>query len=366
MDDAPDDVLRIAGLDHAFGEGELRSPILHGIDLAIRPGELVIMTGPSGCGKTTLLTLIGGLRRVQEGSLRVLGRELHGLDDAGLIGVRRKIGFIFQAHNLFESLTAMQNVRMALELEGKDAGEVRRRASQALTDVGLAHRLHYKPRGLSGGQRQRVAIARALANRPRLILADEPTAALDAESTRIVMEQMQGLRDQGSTILVVTHDVKILNLADRVISMAEGRIKSNVATTESIRICMFLSKCPAFATLKPEALAEAAKDIRRERFAAGSTVIREHDEGDKFYVINRGTADVLRADEGGDDRKVGTLAEGDSFGEAALLGDRPRNASVVANEDLEVYTLDKTAFQRAVASTSSFREQLLKIYFQRQ
>ena len=151
-------------------------------NLDVFAGEIVIMTGPSGSGKTTLLTLIGGLRSVQEGSLGVLGQELQGAAAAEVVGMRHKVGFIFQAHNLFASLTAMQNVMMGMELFPMTRAEMRHRATELLTRLGLAHRLHYKPRSLSGGQKQRVAIARGLAHRPKLLLADEPTAALDEKS----------------------------------------------------------------------------------------------------------------------------------------------------------------------------------------
>jgi putative ABC transport system ATP-binding protein len=254
---------------------------------------------------------------------------------------------------------------MALELRDANPARVRKRAEEALIDVGLKERISYKPKGLSGGQRQRVAIARALVNKPKLILADEPTAALDADSTQIVMDLMKRLtKQEGTTILIVTHDIKILSLADRIVSMADGRIKSNTPTTETIRVCMFLSKCPAFASLKPEELANVASKLRLERFAAGSTVIRQGDEGDKFYIISQGTADVLRAEEGGS-RKLATLREGDFFGETALLENQPRNASVVAADDLEVYTLDKISFRDAIDSTATFKEQLLKVFYQR-
>ena len=158
-DDNNGEALKITGLNHSFGTGEIRNQILFGIDLTIEPGELVIMTGPSGCGKTTLLTLIGSLRHIQEGSLRVLGWELAGLSDAELVEVRRNIGFIFQTHNLFESLTALQNVRMALELKDSNSARNRQRAEEVLIQVGLKERIGYKRKGLSGGQRQRVAIA---------------------------------------------------------------------------------------------------------------------------------------------------------------------------------------------------------------
>ncbi len=225
-------------------------------------------------------------------------------------------------------------------------------------------RTHSRPRGLSGGQRQRVAIARALVNRPRLILADEPTAALDKGSTDIVMDLLVAHKNQGGTILVVTHDEKILGRADRIISMADKQIKSNV-TNETFRICMFLRNCPVFDTLHPEELANVAVKLVPEHYPAGATVIRQDDEGDKFYVISQGKADVLK-DEGTGLVRVAVLARGESFGEVALLEDQPRNATVRAIDDLEVYTLDKRSFREAIASTSSFEQQLRAAFSQRQ
>jgi energy-coupling factor transporter ATP-binding protein EcfA2 len=210
-----------------------------------------------------------------------------------------------------------------------------------------------------------VAVARALVNRPRLILADEPTAALDSKSTTKVLDQMRKLTAQGSTILIVTHDVKILSLADRIVSMAEGRIKSNELVTESIRLCMYLSRCPAFATLKPEALANLASTMVPERFEAGDVVIRQDDEGDRFYLINQGKVDVLR-DDGQGPQKVATLEEGQFFGETSLMEDKPRNATVVATTPLDVYTIDKPRFRQAMESTAPIREQILKVFYQRQ
>jgi putative ABC transport system ATP-binding protein len=159
--------------------------------------------------------------------LNVLGQEVVGLHDADLVKFRRNIGFIFQSHNLFESLTACQNVEMAIEL-WHTRSEKRQRAIEILTQVGLSHRIDYKPKSLSGGQNQRVAIARALVNQPALILADEPTAALDKQSGREVVLLMQKLaREQGRTILMVTHDNRILDVVDRIISMVDGRLESD-------------------------------------------------------------------------------------------------------------------------------------------
>src|SRR5438034_9796181 len=211
--------VRVAGLNHHYGQGDTRSQVLFDNHLEIAPGEIVILTGPSGSGKTTLLTLVSGLRTVQTGSVQVLGRELRGLRPAELIQSRRGIGFIFQAHNLFDSLTACQNVKMALELPGARRAGLRERpgnarATELLTALGLGHRIYYKPAQLSGGQRQRVAIARALANRPKLVMADEPTAALDEKSGRDVVNLLQQLaREEGTTSLIVTHDNRILDVA---------------------------------------------------------------------------------------------------------------------------------------------------------
>ncbi len=219
--------VKICNLNYFYGQGELRKQVLFDINLALPKGKIVILTGPSGSGKTTLLSLIGALRTVQDGSLNVLGQEIVGLSKADLVKVRCNIGFIFQAHNLFESLTACQNVEMAIEV-WHTRPEKRQRAIEILTNVGLANRIDYKPKSLSGGQNQRVAIARALVNQPALILADEPTAALDKKSGREVVLLMQKLaKENGCTILMVTHDNRILDVADRIISMVDGRLESD-------------------------------------------------------------------------------------------------------------------------------------------
>jgi putative ABC transport system ATP-binding protein len=224
----PQPIVDIQNLSFAFGEGELKKRILHDVSLRILPGEIVILSGPSGSGKTTLLTLISGLRTLQEGSARVLGRELRGATASALMGLRRRIGFIFQAHNLLGYLTALQNVETIFHLQPEVSGaEARRRSVETLTTLGLDERLHYHPARLSGGQRQRVAIARALAATPELILADEPTAALDSHSGRTVVKLLEELaRSRGIPILMVTHDTRILDTADRVVEMEDGRIKA--------------------------------------------------------------------------------------------------------------------------------------------
>ena len=219
-------VIHAQHLSHHFGEGSLKKQVLFDINLEISGGEIVILTGPSGSGKTTLLTLLGGLRSAQEGSLKILGQEVLNASKSQLSQLRRNVGYIFQAHNLLRFLTAQQNVRMALELHdaffGEDLDAI---AADMLKEVGLADHVRYYPDQLSGGQRQRVAIARALVSHPKIVLADEPTAALDKKSGRDVVEVMQRLaKEQGCTILLVTHDNRILDIADRIIYMEDGRL----------------------------------------------------------------------------------------------------------------------------------------------
>jgi putative ABC transport system ATP-binding protein len=220
------DVIDIQNLNHYFGQGKLKKQVLFQINLKIIAGEIVILTGPSGSGKTTLLSLIGGLRSVQEGSLQHFEKELRGASEEQLVQTRRQIGYIFQAHNLLPFLTARQNVQMSIELQEHLGGrETEERAALILEKVGLGHRIDYYPDSLSGGQKQRVAIARALAGNPPLVLADEPTAALDSKTGRDVVNLMQRLaKEHRRTIVLVTHDNRILDIADRIVHMEDGRL----------------------------------------------------------------------------------------------------------------------------------------------
>lgn len=220
------EVIDIQNLNHYFGQGTLKKQVLFQINLKITEGEIVILTGPSGSGKTTLLSLIGGLRSVQEGSLQHFEKELRGASEEQLVQTRRQIGYIFQAHNLLPFLTARQNVQMSIELQEHLGGrETEERAALILEKVGLGHRIDYYPDSLSGGQKQRVAIARALAGNPPLVLADEPTAALDSKTGRDVVNLMQRLaKEQSRTIVLVTHDNRILDIADRIVHMEDGRL----------------------------------------------------------------------------------------------------------------------------------------------
>jgi putative ABC transport system ATP-binding protein len=357
--------VRVSALNHAFGMEPNRKRVLHDNCLDLMPGEIVIMTGPSGSGKTTLLTLIGALRSVQEGSIFALGRELRDLSQPQLVEVRREIGFIFQAHNLFDSLTARENVNMAVELTVRDSVERDRQSAEILTKLGLGERMAYKPHALSGGQRQRVAVARALVNRPKLILGDEPTAALDKEAGREVVSILRGLADEEqATILIVTHDTRILDVADRIINLIDGRITSDVAVKQTMKIVEFLQKCPIFAQQPVAMLAEFAALVKHEAFDAGAVIIRQGEVGDKFYIMESGIVDVTGEKKGVPFQHV-MLASGDFFGEVALLTGAPRNATVIAREPVEVFSLAKEHFDQALRRSKTLEERLREVLYRR-
>jgi putative ABC transport system ATP-binding protein len=383
-------IVRVRNVNHYFGAGETRTHTLKNINLEVMPGELVILSGPSGCGKTTLLTLLGGLRALQEGNIEIwdsrngVYRSLQRMSETDLVEVRKSIGFIFQRHNLLESLTAMQNVRMAQRLlppsPDPDAD-----ARQMLGYLGLEHRLEHKPQQLSGGQRQRVAVARALINRPRLVLADEPTAALDKDSSGWVITLLRQLASdvaipgdlpdeqkrllpglatlRGCTSLIVTHDSRIMNEADRIVEMQFGEIHKNVIVAERLFLYNGLRCSPAFAVFLPEELIDLADamSIRLhpdrpvpadwprsngevDSFAAGEVILRQGDqvsEESKFYLIRSGRVEVYQSD---GNQPVNTLGCGDSFGDRALVKalidtEVPRNATIVASEATVLYTV---------------------------
>ncbi len=421
-------ILRVRGVSYAFGAGEARTPVLFDNYLEVMPGELVIMSGPSGSGKTTLLTLIGGLRSLQDGEIEIWDgsagafQKLRGLDEEGLVRVRRLIGFIFQRHNLFDSLRAVQNVRLARELFPPGSDD-REQIETLLTYLGLGERVQYKPQSLSGGQRQRVAVARALVNRPKLILADEPTAALDANSGLAVVMLLQHLardrdpadlarvvrrpgeddeggrltpeqaamipeltREKGATSLIVTHDPRIMNRADRIVHMERGKIVSNVVVAERLFVTEGLRRCGFFAAILPEqqqAIADGVcigahpdLPVRRadrdryagklEVFAPGEVIVRQGEpvtDASQFYLIRRGRVRVEQ-DTGSGPRTVAELGTQDFFGDRALVTNEPRNATVTAVEPVEVYTIGRETFRQYEAISRPFIERIRQVYGQ--
>ncbi len=218
-------LIRATRVTKTFGEGALATPVLKGIDLAVEPGELVLLMGPSGSGKTTLLSVLAGLLRPTAGAVELCGHALTQMSEAQVARVRREnLGFVFQSYNLFPALTALDNVAEVLALKGRPRREARERAARALESVGLGHRLDFLPRDLSGGQKQRVAVARALAGDPALVLGDEVTAALDRESSEKVLEILRAQVSERASVLLVTHDRRLERWADRVIDMEDGRV----------------------------------------------------------------------------------------------------------------------------------------------
>lgn len=399
-------VMRLRKVNHHFVKGETRTQALKDINLEVMPGELVLLSGPSGCGKTTLLTLLGGLRALQEGDIDIWDpqlsdyRSLRGLAEPELVEVRKSIGFIFQRHNLLESLTAMQNIRMAQNLvpgrADPDGDAVR-----ILSYLGLAGSIHEKPRRLSGGMCQRVAVARALINQPRLVLADEPTAALDKKSSDLVVTLLRQLsRDvpipaeipedracllpalttrRGCTSLIVTHQLEISREADRIVEMEYGRIINNVIVAERMFLYNGLRRTAAFAVFLPDELYKLADAMsvgvdpdhplrgkspdakgNVETFASGAVILRQGErvnEQSEYYLIRSGVVEVWI-----DGKKVNTRGRGDSFGDRAIVKalidtDVPRNASLVASEPTELYTLTLAQLRGLVKkwSTSGLR-----------
>ena len=358
--------IQVEGVSHFFGLGENRKQILFDIDLDIYPGELVIMTGPSGSGKSTLVSLIGALRTVQQGNLTVGEKKLDELGSTDLVQYRQDIGFIFQMHNLFESLTATENVKMALQLKRHSKSEKNKKAQDILSQLGLGERLNYKPESLSGGQRQRVAVARALVNRPKIVLADEPTAALDKESGKTVVEMLKELCEaENSTVILITHDNRILDYADRLINMVDGRIVSNTLMEEEIELIKFLKKTKAFSNLSANELTLVARKLKKQKFKSGDVIIRQGDPGENYYMVRSGSVDV-KIDDGTKWEKVASLGQGEAFGEASLLTGDPCNATVYANVATFFYVLDKESFKEAIEQSPTLEEELRGIFFQRQ
>jgi putative ABC transport system ATP-binding protein len=348
--------LRAHGVNYSFGSGESRSQVLYDNDLEVGRGEVVILTGPSGSGKTTLLTLIGTLRRVQDGSLNVLGRELAGMGSAQQVQLRSEIGFIFQHHNLFSSLTAVENVRMATGLMAAvSAAEGLRRSASILEELGLGGRLDYMPARLSGGQRQRVAIARALVNEPALVLADEPTAALDAASSETVMGLLGKLSSgpKQTTIVIVTHDQRLLDRADRIVNMVSGWIASNVRPKELVRILKALQRIKELEGLGDLTLTRIAERMTIERRRAGDTVIQEGIAGDRIHIISEGVAEAFV-----NGQQVRELTAGNYFGAITAVSHTMIRETIRARTRLELFGFGAEDYAQVMAADKSFEERI--------
>jgi putative ABC transport system ATP-binding protein len=218
-------LVEVRQLTKTYAEGAAASRALDGVDLDIYPGEVTLLMGPSGSGKTTLVSIMGCILRATSGSVKIAGREITRLKERELPAVRlRHIGFVFQGFNLFPTLSAAENVEVALDLKGIRGASAHSRSRALLDQVGLDEKHDAFPADLSGGQKQRVAIARALAGDPEIVLADEPTAALDKVSGRTVMEMLRGLARKGRAVVIVTHDNRVMEYADRIVHIEDGRV----------------------------------------------------------------------------------------------------------------------------------------------
>jgi putative ABC transport system ATP-binding protein len=352
------------GVNYSFGSGETRTQVLYENELDVGRGEIVILTGPSGSGKTTLLTLIGTLRRMQDGSLNVLGGELAQMNSGRLIRLRSEIGFIFQHHNLFSSLTALENVRMATGLiRAVGAAEAHRRCASMLDELGLGARLDYLPARLSGGQRQRVAIARALVNQPALVLADEPTAALDAASGETVMHLLGEManRPPHTTVLIVTHDQRLLDRADRVVNMVGGRIVSNVRPKEMVRILKILQQIQELEGLGDITLTRIAERMTIERREAGATVVQEEAVGDRIYIISEGAAEAYV-----DGQRVRELTVGQYFGTISAVTHSTIRETIRATTGLELFGFGADDYAQVMAADKGLEERINVLLMARQ
>jgi len=219
-------LIQLRNVTKSYGQGSAAVRAVDDVSLDVSAGEVLLMMGPSGSGKTTLLSIMGAILQATSGSVKILDTELVGLKESKLPDLRlSNIGFIFQGFNLFPALTAQENVEVALTLKGLSKSAARARSAELLEQVGLSDRRKHHPADMSGGQKQRVAIARALAGEPRIILADEPTAALDSDSGRTVMEILTTLaRDRGRAVVIVTHDSRVLHYGTRMVHIADGRL----------------------------------------------------------------------------------------------------------------------------------------------
>ena len=285
--------IQVGNVSYFFGKGSLRKQVLFDVTTEVAAGEIVILTGPSGSGKTTLLTLMGALRTCQEGSVNVIGNDLSGASASQLVKVRRKIGYIFQQHNLLDSLTVAENVQMALNLTGERSRKGwMERIEKVLDQVGMTEHMHKTPDQLSGGQKQRIGVARALVHRPSVILADEPTASLDKNTGRDVVQLIQRLaKEEGAAVVLVTHDNRILDIADRILHLEDGRIRKlmDAVGDDAGRLLNLMAR------FDPNSYSElAAFALALTRVAAADQRIME----EEYALIRKTLRDVSRLSEG--------------------------------------------------------------------
>jgi putative ABC transport system ATP-binding protein len=308
--------LSIKDLTVTYGRDDYAVTPLDGFNLRITEGTLAVLLGPSGCGKTTLLSCLSGIQRPTSGVIRFGDVEVTSLERAELSTYRRhRVGIVFQAFNLVPSLDATENVMVPLRTSGKKRAEAKARALALLDQVGLSERAHHHPSSLSGGQQQRVAIARALALDPPLIVADEPTASLDHVQVEVVLRILRSLTARGRTVIVSTHDSRMIPLADQLVEM------------------------------QPHIHPTGYRASVEEQYGAGDTIFEHESVGDRIYEIVEGTVEIVRKRPDGTEARLALLSSGDQFGEMGPLFDLPRSASARAASPVRVVAYTVEAFR---------------------
>ncbi|RUR85719.1 hypothetical protein PCC6912_05440 [Chlorogloeopsis fritschii PCC 6912] len=352
-------VISIQNLNYFFGEDSLQKQVLFDINLAVKAKEFLILTGPSGSGKSTLLSLIGCLRSVQQGSLKILGQELNGATREQLVQMRRNFGYITQSSNLLDFLTVQQNIQMSLELQpGFSPKAARAKTAAILESVGLSEKLDAYPKNLSGGQRQRVAIASALVTQPKLVLADEPTAALDKTAGRNVVALMHRLaKEHNSAVLMVTHDNRILDLADRIVHVEDGKLGLALNQELSLVLPGFNEASLEKATTTPTVLTYQSEEI----------IVHQGEPASKFYIILEGEVEIIQEFADQPPRLLNHLSRGDYFGEVGLLrgGQRTATVRVAKNSEVKVMVIEEELFQLLLTNSELTNADIVRRLHQR-
>jgi putative ABC transport system ATP-binding protein len=305
--------LTIKALNVTYGRGDCAVTPIDGLDLDVAAGTLAVLLGPSGCGKTTLLSCLSGIQQPSGGMIRFEDVEVTGLKGAELDAYRRHtVGIVFQAFNLVASLDATENVMVPLRTAGVNRAEAKARARELLDEVGLGDRARHHPSSLSGGQQQRVAIARALALDPPMIVADEPTASLDHSQVETVLRLLRSLTTRGHTVIVSTHDNRLIPLADQLLEM------------------------------QPHVHPTAGGPRVDQHYEAGDLIFEQESVGDRIYEIVEGTVEIVRRRPDGTETLLACLSAGEHFGEMGPLFDLPRSATARAESRVRVlaYTVD--------------------------
>ncbi|WP_374687551.1 cyclic nucleotide-binding domain-containing protein, partial [Promineifilum sp.] len=327
-------------------------PALRGIDIQVERGEFIAVIGKSGSGKSTLINLLTGIDRPTSGEILIGGEPLHTFNEEQMAGWRgRNLGIVFQFFQLLPTLTLVENVMLPMDINRLyPVRERRERAMHLLEMVEMADQARKLPAAVSGGQQQRVAIARALANDPGLIVADEPTGNLDSRTAESIFSLFTRLVAEGKTIIMVTHDEARAARTDRSVMIADGEVVNEHVTR-------------ALSALNYDQLAEVQRRVAPQTFPPGSVIVRQGEPGEHFYILTGGQAEVCMVQPDGREVRVDHLRAGQYFGEMALLGQRPRRATVRAAADapVEAVALDSESFNRLIAESPSLREELQRI-----